>query len=161
MKSSIYLLLASIILFTGCSGIKTYPNKMEKNLHVTTKTESGSMFTNIKAAVDIYKVHTDCSTEYEGTIQLDRPSVDIGIPSGRLSYLVFVFASGGFLSSHNGIISQNTLLKPRSGYHYDVEASYIEDIYHVEIHEKGKKKSREIDLVELNTCQPLAKKVKK
>ena len=108
----------------------------------------------MRAAVNIYRVVPDCKTEYEGTVRLKKPSVDVGVPSGHLSYLVFVFASSGFLSSSSSTITYNTLLKPLDGYNYDIKVRYIDDIYNVVIWEThpSKKKSREIELKDLNKC---------
>jgi hypothetical protein len=148
----IFLLAFSFLI--GCSGIKTYQNSLYQNLHIKTETDSGSMFSKMRAAVDIYRVDADCKTKYEGTVQLKNPSVDVGVPSSRLSYLVFVFASSGFLSSSSSTITYNTLLKPRAGYNYDIKVSYIDNIYNVVIREvdPSKKKSREIELIDLNAC---------
>ena len=112
------------------------------------------MFSKVRAAVDIYRVDADCKTEYEGTVQLNNPSLDVGIPSSRLSYLVFVFARSGFLSSSSSTITYNTLLKPRVGYNYDITVSYVDDIYNVVIRETDPrtKKSCEIEPKDLNDC---------
>ena len=79
-------LLLVLSMLAACSAVKTYPNTLDKNLRVITKTDSG-----VDAAIEIYEVKPDCSIEYSGTVQLDNPDVDIGIPTGRSSYLVFVF----------------------------------------------------------------------
>ena len=71
----IIILLFVFSLVIGCSGIKTYPNTTNKNFHMTTETDSGSMLSKVRAAVDIYRVDADCKTEYEGTVQLKNPSV--------------------------------------------------------------------------------------
>jgi hypothetical protein len=147
-------LLVTVSLLAGCLGIKPYPNTMDKNLHIQTKTDSGSFFSRVRAAVDIYRVDADCKTEYEGTIQLNEPSVDIGIPSHRLSYLVFVFSSSSFLASSNSTVTHETLLKPRDGYNYAIKVSYIDDIYNVAIRETHPRKpgSRDIELKDLSAC---------
>jgi hypothetical protein len=154
MMNRYVILLLAYSLLAGCSGIKTYQNTLDKNLHIKTETHSGSMFSKVRAAVDIYRVDADCKTEYEGTVQLKNPSVDVGIPSSRLSYLVFVFASSGFLSGSSSTITYNTLLKPHVGYNYDIKVSYIDDIYNVVIRETDPrmKKSREIEFKDLNDC---------
>jgi len=154
LNRHIIVLLLALSLLAGCSGIKTYQNTIYKNLHIKTETDSGSMFSKVRAAVDIYRVDAECKTEYEGTVQLKNPSVDVGVPSSRLSYLVFVFARSGFLSSSSSTITYNTLLKPRVGYNYDIKVSYINDIYNVVIRETHprNKKSREIELKSLNAC---------
>ena len=107
----------TIGFITGCSGLKTYHSDLDNNLRLTTQTDSGSVFSNIQAAVDIHKVNKDCSTEYAGSIQLDDSSNDIGIPSGRSSYLVFVFEKSGFFSAETST-TFNTLIRPRNGYQY-------------------------------------------
>jgi len=154
----LYLITLSLmaVFLTGCSGLKTYSNDLDKNLHITTETDSGSVFSNVRAGVDIYKVNPDCTTEYDGTVKLDDPSVDIGIPSGRSSYLVFVFASSGLFSADSST-TYDTLLRPREGYRYDANVSYKEDIYNVAINEVSpvKKKNRELDIKGLSACKPL------
>jgi len=148
-------LLLTAGLSAGCSGIKTYPNTLDKNVHVRTETESGSMFSSVRAAVDIYRVDAACGVEYEGTVQLDEASVDIGIPPGRENKLVFVLASSTFLAGKSGQISYDTLLATRDGYDYDVRVRYLDDIYNVTIHETqiGGTDSREIPPRRL-TCTP-------
>ncbi len=154
MSRSITGLLVTVSLLAGCSGIRPYPNTMDKNLHIQTKTDSGSFFPKVRAAVDIYRVDGNCKTEYEGTIQLSKPSLDVGIPSHRLSYLVFVFSSSSFLASSNSTVTHDTLLKPRAGYDYHIKVSYIDDIYNVVIREThpGKAGSRDIELKDLSAC---------
>lgn len=146
-------------LLSGCSGIKTYPNTLTKNLQIKIETDSGSMFSKVRTAVDIYRVDAECKTEYEGTVQLKSSSVEVGIPSDRLSYLVFVFANSGFFSSSSSMMSYDAMLKPRAGYNYDVKVTYMDDIYNVMMHEKrpGKKKGREIELKGLNDCKAFKK----
>ena len=147
----------------GCSGIKTYPNNLKKNLHVKIEKDSGSFFSSIKTTVDIYKVNKDCSTEYEGTVQLSKPTAEIGIPTGRLSYLAFVFASSGFLSSSSSTTIYETMIRPRTGYSYDAKVTYLDDIYNVEIFEKkpGRKKGRELESKDLSNCKPVKATKKK
>ena len=86
-------------------------------------------------AVDIHRVGEDCTLDYEDTVQLADPKIDIGIPSHRWTYLVFVFANSSFLASTSGAVTYETLLKPRAGSHYEVAVSYRDDMYHVGIRE--------------------------
>lgn len=142
-------------LLAACSGIKPYPDIPEKNLQVRTSTESGSIFSKVRASLSISRVDAQCGTEYEGTVDLKRESMRVGIPVERWSYLVFHFSSSGFLSSTSSTMSQSTLLKPRAGYRYDVEVIYRDDTYNVVIHESRSQKGdgREIALRRLDTCQ--------
>lgn len=142
-------------LFAGCSGIRPYSNTLEKNLHIRTATKSGSIFSTVRAAVSIYRVDEQCRIEYQGTVDLDEPLVLVGIAPDRLSYLMFGFASSSFFANARSTISQETLLKPRAGYRYDITVSYKDDIYNVVVREHHPRKaaSRDIELKGLDACE--------
>lgn len=156
LKKAIFLAaLFSSSLLLGCSGIKPYPNDLDKNLVITTTTESGSIFASVKTSLDIYQITTDCSLDYKGTVKLDNATQSVGIPTNIPSYLVFGFTSRSFLASSSGNISYVTVLEARKGYQYLIHASYIDDIYNVEIRETHprKKTFRRIDRTALNLCK--------
>jgi hypothetical protein len=152
-RASALTLLAGLL--AACSGIKPYPDLAEKNLQVRTSTESGSIFSSVRASLDIRRVDAQCRTEYEGTIDLKKASVKVGIPAERWSYLVFYFSSSSWLSNRSGTMTQATLLKPRAGYRYDAEVTYRDDTYHVVIRESrsGTGGGREIELLRLDACE--------
>jgi hypothetical protein len=155
------LLLCVAILIPACSGIKTYDNSLNKNLHVRTATDSGSWFSRIRAAVDIHRVGEQCTIDHEGTVQLTEPTIEIGIPPDRWSHLVFVLASSSFLANRSGTITYETMVKPRANHRYDVEVSYQNNMYHVAIRETPPNRSisRKLDRVQLRACySPTAKK---
>jgi hypothetical protein len=149
-----FALLLAVGLLTSCSGLKPYPNTLDPNLRIRTETKSGSVFSGVRAAVGVYRVDERCQIEYQGTVDLDKPIVAVGIPADRASYLVFGFASSSFLGGTRSTMSQETLLRPRPGYSYDVEASYKDDIYSVVIREvhPGTGASRAIELRRLSAC---------
>jgi hypothetical protein len=151
----VVLSICTASLGAGCSGIKTYTNTLEKNLHVQTATDSGSWFSHVRVAVDIHRVGKDCATDYEGTVQLTEPTMEIGIPPDRWSRLVFVFASSSFWGNRSSTITYETLLRPRPTYHYDVAVSYRNDLYHVAIRETPSNRSpgRELDRLTLSACR--------
>ena len=60
-------LLLFISLLAACSGIKTYPNTLDKNLNIRTDTHSNEFLGKVKADVDIYRVDANCEDEYLGT----------------------------------------------------------------------------------------------
>jgi len=143
-----------LIHIAGCSGSKTYVNLSDHNLHVQTAADSGSLFSSVRAAVDIHRVSAGCTTDYEGTVQLSRPQTAIGIPPNRWSRLVFVFASYSFWSNRSGTMMHETLVKPRVGYHYQAMVTYKDDIYNVVLRETppNSSASREIEHRDLHTC---------
>ena len=140
-------------LFAGCSGIKPYPNQLEKNLQVRTSTDSGSIFSSVRASLSILRVDAQCRTEYEGTVDLRNGPAEVGVPVDRWSYLVFDFSSSGLFSG-SSTTKQATLLKPRAGYRYDVEVSYRGDMYNVVIREgrSGTSAGREVTLRGMDAC---------
>lgn len=153
------VLLLAVSLLAGCSGIRPYPDTADKNMLIRTETKSGSIFSKVRAAVHIYRVDANCQIEYEGTVKLDQPSVPVGIPANRPSYLVFDFSSSSFLANSRSTISYETLFKPRAGHSYDAKVSYKDDIYNVEIRETNSRKSsgRVIDRQDLSACSALAR----
>ena len=152
--SIILTCLWTAALIASCSGLKPYQNTPDNNLHVHTTADSGSWFSRVRAAVDIHGVTRDCRTKYEGTVQLNRPAVDVGIPTNRWSQLVFVFASSSFLANRRGSITYETLLKPRAGYQYDVQVTYKDDMYNVAVRETPPRSaiSLEIEHKDLRAC---------
>lgn len=150
-------LFTAIGFVYGCSGLKTYPDNYSKNLQIKTTTDSGSMFSSVKASLHIYSVNSNCEGSYQGTVKLDQPNKAVGIPDNKTSYLAFDFDSSTFLGSTSSSISYETLLKPRTGYQYDIEVTYIDDLYNVIIKEVNPKKrsAREIDPVHLANCSKI------
>ena len=148
------VLLMCLGLLAGCSGKYAYRDTLAKNLHIQTKTDSGSVFSNVAAAVGIYRVDEHCKIEYQGTVDLDEPTVSVGIPSGRPTYLVFEFASTAFLASSRRSISYETLLVPAAGRDYAIKVSYLDDLYNVQIDESqpGNAAPRRISRRDLRAC---------
>jgi len=147
-------------LATGCSGLRLYSNTLAPNLQIRTEAKSGSVFSSVRADVGIYRVDPQCRIEYQGTVDLDQPTVAVGIPTDRPSYLVFGFSSSSFLGGTRGSISQETLLRPRPGYSYDIEATYKDDLYNVVIREVHPASGvrRAIDLQPLTACGRVAER---
>jgi len=136
-------------LLGGCSGAKTYPDTLPKNMHVRTETSK------VRAELHIHRVDANCLTEYQGTVQLDKPSVEIGIPAGRQSLVAFTFSSSSFLSGSSSSVRYDTLLTPRAGHTYDVKVSYLDNIYNVAVREIDPRRSssREIERRDLRACK--------
>ncbi len=155
MLSRIVVLSLFVGLITGCSGMRPYASDYENNLLISTRTEASGFLSSVDAAVDIYRVDSDCATQYQGTVDLGKPSVAVGLPINTLSYLSFTFASSSFFANSHGTMSYDTVLGPRDGYDYDVSVSYIDNIYNVTIRERNASsgESRELLLNSLNSCR--------
>jgi len=145
----------ALALAAGCAGPKPYPDDLPaKNLIVRTSTSSGSAFSSVRAELDIHSVDAQCRTQYVGTVKLDKPSIAVGIPAERWSYLAFEFASSGFLGGTRGRITQRALLRAREGHAYEADVTYRDDIYGVVLREKPPRGAlRELPLLDLASCQ--------
>lgn len=147
MLSRVVVLIVFAEIITGCSGLRPYVSDYEKNLYITTRTEASGFLARVDAAVDIYSVNSDCARQYQGTVDLRKPSVAVGLPPNSLSYLSFTFASSAFLANSHGAMSYDKVLAPRDGYDYDVAVSYIDNIYNVTIRERNSSSGESSELV--------------
>lgn len=155
MKNFRFLLLALPVLLSACSGIKPYPDLPNKNVHLHTTVSDNRMLTSMHADVDIYTVDAKCEATYAGSVELSKADVDIAIPVGQQSYLMFVFSSKGMLGGVQGSTSYATLLRPRAGFEYRAEVRYKDDIYNVEMFETlpRSKGGRELAPRRLESCR--------
>ena len=152
-----WIILAGLLLFTGlltsCAGIKPYPNTLSKNITIKTSSKGGFL-TTVNIQVHIAKVSKNCQGLYIGTVKLRNPVEKVGLEADKWSYLTFNFATSTFLGGSSSSINLGTLIKPRKGHTYELDVTYFENIYNVEIFEKGPrgKKRREIDIRNLQDC---------
>jgi hypothetical protein len=136
-------------LLAGCAGGFPYADAPEKNLVI--RTQAGEA----RAVLGVHAVDAQCKLRYEGYVDLDQPVTRVGIPPGRLSYLVFEFATSSFWAGRRGSISQETLLRPRPGATYDVRVTYKDELYEVAIRETpARGRARELELAGLGACRP-------
>jgi len=150
MNRRICAVLLAAGLLAGCSGAKTYPDTVPKNVRVHT-----DIISSVRAELHIHRVGADCQTEYQGTIQLDKPTVEVGLSAARPSLVAVTFLRSSFLSGSR-TVRYDTLLTPRSGYSYEFRVSYRDDMYSVAIREIDARRSssRELERKSLRTCVP-------
>ena len=134
----------------GCS-VKTYPNTLPKNMHVTTKLDSGSMVKGTSALLDVYRVDAKCELTHEGRLDLEEPKTDVGLPINSPLYLEFIFVNSNYLARSSSSTNYGLLLTPRPGNGYQVKAQYASGIYDVVVRESG---GRVIGQVKLSDCRP-------
>ena len=156
VAAALAALVTVAFVLAGCGGIRTYSDNSEKNLTIRTTTDDGSVFSKTRASLHVYSVDNQCKKAYEGTVKLSSRTVEIGLPAGSLSYLVFEFYSSAFLSNTSSSITQSTLLSPRVGAAYAANVRYKDDIYFVSMAETGANanSSRELDLIPFEACSP-------
>lgn len=139
----------ALVLLAGCSGgRKPYAeDPSAKNVSIRTQASG------VRAALHVHGVDAQCRTQYLGTVDLDKPALEIGLPAGRTALLVFDFSSSSFLRGSSRI-SRETLLRPRQGYRYEVEAKYRDDLYDVVVRERPPSgASRALPLLDLSSCR--------
>ena len=146
---------AALAALGGCSGLKPYPNDLPaKNLSIRTATSSGSAFSSVRAALDVYGVDASCRTQYLGTVELDAPSTTVAIAADRGSVLVFNFMSSSFLGGSRGRISREVFIKPRADQRYEIDVTYRDDLYDVVLRERlPRGAAREVALLDLSACR--------
>ncbi|WP_019140232.1 hypothetical protein [Noviherbaspirillum massiliense] len=144
-----------IVSLAGCSGIPTYPDTAPRNLTVRTQVDSGSKMTNIWADLDIHRVTSECTPEHIGRIELEPGVAQVGVTTGELRYLEFIFARKRFLSSSSSTIRYGTLFIARPGFVYDVQASYDKGIYNVVMREarQGTSNWKMLEPVPIKACK--------
>lgn len=135
MRRVITLVAALCFLLVACSGLKPYRSDYQKNLFITTETDQG-WFSGVDAALDIYEMQSECDVDYRGTVDLGHSLVEVGLPEGVAAYLVFRFESSAFLSNTQSSMGYDVALYPDFGQVYDVDVSYHNNIYNVEVQER-------------------------
>ena len=143
-------------LSAGCSGVKTYPNTLDKNLQIRSETVAGPALFRVRTALSVYRVDERCELALEGVVNIDQPTVSVGIPAGRWSYLDFTFSDPTLAGSPASSVSRETLFRPRAGYRYDIAVTYKKDIYHVAIREVPLRggAGREVEFRDIRACRP-------
>jgi hypothetical protein len=135
-----YQAVAAALLLAGCAGSKPYPDLAQKNLQVRTAAVGANV------AMGVHRLDDKCFAHYEGAVTLDRPLIDVGLPPGGQSLLVFEFYSSSLLSGSSSTKKEARLL-PRPGYRYEARVSYKDALYDVELREIDLRtgSSRELD----------------
>lgn len=131
------LATALVVLLVACSGLKTYPNDLTKNLRVHTRTSAGSVFQKLNASLHIYDVDGQCQAIYVGTVALDRAVIEVGVPVQKQVYLEFAFEKSARFYSSSSIIDVGTLLRARPAHQYVIDVSYIDDMYKMSVRDKS------------------------
>jgi hypothetical protein len=122
------LAVAALLAAAGCGSTKHYADSAEKNLQVRTAAVGASV------VMGVHSLDSKCFAEYEGVVTLDRPVIEVGLPPGRPSLLVFEFYSSSLLSGSSSTKKEARLL-PRPGYRYEARVTYKDALYGVDLWE--------------------------
>jgi hypothetical protein len=155
-----FLLLAGVL--AGCSGLPKYEDNFPANLTVKARLSSPSLLLTAPLAgtfdadMHVTSVDSHCRKNYRGSVKLGSAAVRVGIPANQLSYLVFEFSGRSFLTRGSASSTYATLLTPRSGYQYDVDVAYADEMYSITVYERNPRGGPrlEIERRPFSACKP-------
>lgn len=145
-----YILLVSL---TGCgTAAKPYHSDLAPNLTVRLTEDSAE---NVNYRVEVYRVDSKCSGEYQGTVYVKNRSVTTGIPVGKPSLLSFNFSRVNWLHNSTSNVLVDALVKPGAGFQYEAVLYYANTMYDVKLYQTDPKtgKKSKVDIVDLNACK--------
>jgi len=134
-------LLALAALAAGCDSTRYYSGAREKNVEVR------ASFEGSPAVLSVYRLDSACTAQYEGVIDLDKPVIELGLPTGRPTLLVFELAAKDLLLG-NKSIKKEAPIRPQPGYRYEAVATYRGSALEVTLREIDARTgaSRDLDL---------------
>ena len=129
----------ALALAAGCEATRYYSGPSEKNLKVQ------ASLSGTRAVMGVHRLE-GCTVQYEGVVDLDRPVVEVGLPPGRPTVLVFEFYASGLLLG-NTSMKKEAMLQPRPGHRYEARVNYKDSLYDVQIWEYDPRGARrELDI---------------
>src|SRR3954463_5791419 len=106
----------------GCSTPdKVYESTPERNLRIAGKTLGDSFAQVNRMFLYVYEVNRQCKLDYLGHVALDKPALEVGLPTGKPLMLRAEFASGGRFDRSGVRNSYSYALELRPGYDYAAE----------------------------------------
>ncbi len=156
-----FLTFAGVL--AGCSGLPRYESDLPANLNVKARLSSplllhtAPLAGTFDADMHVTSVDRRCQKNYRGSVKLGSAAVRVGIPADQPSYLVFEFSGRSFLT--RGTASSSTyatLLTPRSGYQYDVDVAYADEMYSITVYQRNPRSGlrREVERQPFSACKP-------
>jgi|KBSMisStandDraft_5_1062788.scaffolds.fasta_scaffold03199_2 hypothetical protein len=123
-----YQAIALLLVLAGCGSTQPYPDLRDKNLQVRTTAQGSAV------VMGVHRLDEKCFAHHEGVVTLDRPVIDVGLPPGRLSLLVFDFYSTSLFSGSRSL-KREAKITPRAGYRYEAIVIYKDSLYSVDLFE--------------------------
>ena len=150
MKTFQFMPIALAALFLiGCSAVRPFHEAPERNLHVRVKLKDDDA--KIRADLDLFAKVDKCNDSYIGSVELNKPVMDIGLPIGKELHLTYSVTRNSF-SGGRRTLNFLSSLTPRPGYEYYADLSWVDGMYNLEVFEsqgRGKGKHR----IALNPAQ--------
>ena len=122
--------LLGLLALAGCgTPDKIYQSTPEKNLRIAGKTLGDSFAQVNRIYLYVYEVNRQCKLDYLGHVALDKPTLEVGLPTGKPLMLTAEFASGGRFDRSGVRNSYSYALELRPGYDYAAEIVHTEQFH--------------------------------
>jgi hypothetical protein len=131
--------LVALLALAGCAGdgVRDYRSVGENNLSIDAKIQSNSFGTVRGALLHVYELNAACKLVYIGTIALDKPKVDVGLPTGKLLFLRAEFVTRERFSESGTRNGYSYVLQPRAGYRYAADIRQQDRMYKFALTERA------------------------
>jgi len=149
--------LVMFLTVVGCATTEqAYRTTEEKNLRIEAKTDPNSFGKVRSTYLYVYEVDRRCETNYLGYVRLDKPLIEIGLPTGKLLMLTADFVASERFSSSTTRNSYSYLLQPQPGYDYAADIQHREKLYKFTLMERhrGSGTKRVVERKDLSSCVP-------
>lgn len=152
-KNRIACLVTFCLLVLSCAGRKLRTD-LPRNVSITSILKDSS--NTVNAALFVFSIDSKCKWEQVAQYKLAPGTVDLGLPVGEKLALEFAFSATSMFSS-NRQVSHQILFVAKDQAKYNIETSYNNGVYFVEVKEKagGQKQGKIIERTDPNTCQPI------
>ena len=140
------------IMFIGCTSNPVYKNESEKNLAINLKVdERNGLFNSIDIAAGVNDIDSQCQPHYRGYQTLSPGRNEMGLAPGILTNLVIEVAKSKYRSGSS--YSRGTLITPLPGKRYEIDASYLDNMFDFRLYEITGKKRKPLKLLSLTECK--------
>lgn len=140
----------ALMVLSGCSSTRSYPNNLAKNVSVSLSKNSDA---GVKARVDVFLLDKECRGPYQGTVWFGKEAGKIGIMQSRQTMLSFQYLLSDWLMGKHSII-EDAVIRARPGYRYEAKLSYIDKAYETFLYEINRRtgKRKPIEMLGIDAC---------
>jgi len=150
--------LALLVVVAGCAsdGIKDYESRGEKNLRIDARIEPNSFGSVRGSFLHVFAVSPRCELGYLGTVTLDKPTMEVGLPTDKPLLLRAEFVARQRFSESSTHNTYAYFVQLRPGYDYAADIQQQERLYKFALMEKrrGGGPGRAVERKGLEQCGP-------
>jgi hypothetical protein len=131
--------IGALLALAGCAGdgVRDYRSVGENNLSIDAKIQPNSFGSVRGSFLHVYEVDAQCKLVYIGTVALDKPRTDVGLPTGKLLFLRAEFVSRERFSEGGTRNGYSYVLQPRAGYRYAADIRQQDRMYKFALTERS------------------------